>query len=144
LIRAGIGNLPSSLQDRGKSIPLSAAVAYVPDNNPSFHWDLAAPRETRRLFSLNTCNGCHAGETATPTGMHIQPRSIGEASRISEWLGAGKAGIRVDDPGFKNTRVDLREMQDRKAILAAFLTPRESSRMNALREVLRDRLSRTH
>jgi hypothetical protein len=144
LIRAGIGNLPSTLSDRGKTHRLDSLVAYIPEGRPGFHWDLAAPRETRRLFSLATCNGCHAGETGTLTGMHIQPRNIGEAARLSDWLGAGRNGLRVDDPNFKSTRVDLREMQDRREILAAFLNSRESSRMRELREVLRERLNRTH
>jgi hypothetical protein len=144
LIRAGSGDLPASLQSNGASYETATMVAFIPDSNPSFHWDLAAPREARRLFSLSTCNGCHAGETATASGMHIHPRSIGEASRLSDWLAAGSNGLRVDDPGFKNSRVDLREMQDRKEILAALLDTRVTSRSRDLQEILRDRLKRSH
>lgn len=36
-------------------------------------------------MSLQTCNGCHAGETNT-IFTHINPRSLSEQSRISDFL----------------------------------------------------------
>jgi hypothetical protein len=48
--------------------PFRAGSAIMPDD--AFFWqgsttDPITPPETRRIFSLNTCNGCHAGETGT-------------------------------------------------------------------------------
>ena len=58
-----------------------------------FHWDEPGifPRQARHEFSLNTCNGCHAGETAT-IFTHIKPGSIPAA------LSGFMTGINVTDP----------------------------------------------
>ena len=50
-----------------------------------------APRQKRHEFSLNTCNGCHAGETNT-FFTHIKPGSIPVA------LSGFMTGINVTDP----------------------------------------------
>ncbi len=44
--------------------------------------------EARHLFSIRTCNRCHAGETAT-SFVHIAPRAAGSASAISTFLSGG-------------------------------------------------------
>ena len=49
--------------------------------------------EARHVFSLNTCNGCHAGETNTPF-THIFPAAFGNAAGLSGFL----TGISVADP----------------------------------------------
>ena len=49
--------------------------------------------EARRMFSLNTCTGCHAGETNT-LFTHISPAPFGAAAGLSGFL----TGINVSDP----------------------------------------------
>jgi hypothetical protein len=51
------------------------------------------PADARHMFSLNTCSGCHAGETATRF-THIDPRPAGSPSSLSGFL----TGISVADP----------------------------------------------
>jgi hypothetical protein len=41
--------------------------------------------ELRHKFSLNTCDGCHGGETAT-SFFHVFPRSAGSQSQLSTFL----------------------------------------------------------
>jgi hypothetical protein len=62
------------------------------------HWNvdmtrLADPAETRRKFSLNTCDACHGGETAT-IFLHIGLRDPGAESTLSGFL----TGIDVNVP----------------------------------------------
>ncbi|AZO00707.1 hypothetical protein EJ066_28375 [Mesorhizobium sp. M9A.F.Ca.ET.002.03.1.2] len=54
---------------------------WVP--NPSS--TLADPLETRRKFSLATCNGCHSGETATQF-THIGTRDMATPAQLSGFL----------------------------------------------------------
>ncbi len=70
--------------------PFLAGASATPFN---FFWDEAgiAPRQARHEFSLNTCNGCHAGETAT-LFTHIKPGGIPAA------LSGFMTGINVADP----------------------------------------------
>jgi hypothetical protein len=51
------------------------------------HWDAAGIKnpEARYKFSLNTCDGCHGGETAT-SFFHILPRNKGSQSQLSTFL----------------------------------------------------------
>ena len=61
----------------------------APMATPDFFWDGAPrgsiPTGVRHKFSLNTCNGCHAGETGTPF-THVFPRKGGEEARLSDFL----------------------------------------------------------
>ncbi len=70
--------------------PFLGGASATPFN---FFWDEAgiAPRQARHELSLNTCNGCHAGETAT-VFTHIKPGSIPAA------LSGFMTGITVADP----------------------------------------------
>ncbi|MBV9122581.1 MAG: hypothetical protein JO112_04420 [Planctomycetes bacterium] len=69
--------------------------------NPGFFWDGPAPKgssipnnEARHHFSLNTCNGCHAGETGTVFTM-VKPESPpGQPAVLAGFL----TGIDVPDP----------------------------------------------
>ncbi|MDP1914723.1 MAG: CARDB domain-containing protein [Myxococcales bacterium] len=49
--------------------------------------------EARFHFSVNTCNGCHAGETNTPF-LHVFPRNVGQVAALSGFL----TGTTVPDP----------------------------------------------
>jgi len=56
-----------------------------------------ANAEARHRFALNTCDGCHLGETGT-TFLHVSPRSPGQPAALSAFVtGTGDAG--VEDPG---------------------------------------------
>lgn len=49
--------------------------------------------EARFQFSVNTCSGCHAGETGTPF-LHISPRGPGQVAQLSSFL----TGKTMSDP----------------------------------------------
>ena len=75
----------------------------APINNP----------EARHKFSLNTCNGCHGGETNT-SFLQIFPRFPGEQSQLSGFL----TGTTVFDPITGEPR-RLAELARRRALLEA-------------------------
>jgi len=74
----------------------------------------------------------------------VHPRAVGEEARLSEFLSAREKGLRVDDPAIHGSKVDYHEMEDRITIFAALLEPNGRAQLDALREVLRTRLRRTH
>ncbi len=143
LLTAGLGGLPEKLAVRGDAIPLRAAVAVIPEKKEDFFWDFGpvVPADTRRLLSMNSCNGCHAGETGCEGGMHIRPRTEGSESALSTWL---REDMAHRDPAMKNASVHFKEMEDRRAILAALLNPKEARVLADIRETLRKRLRRGH
>ncbi len=81
-----------------------------------FFWDEAgiSPRTLRHRFSLDTCNGCHAGETAT-FFTHIQPGTppVG--------LSGFMTGIDVADPADGSPTRHFDELTRRAADLDALL-----------------------
>jgi hypothetical protein len=146
LIRSGIHQLPPTLPVNRKPTPVLAGSAFIPADNPNFFWErgpLVSP-DARRIFSLNTCNGCHAGETGCPDGLHIHPRSEGSAARVSDFLRADGQTHRVSNPDVPDSALEYRELQDRADILAALLKPRDRAGMDGLRSVLHGRLERIH
>lgn len=70
-------------------------------NNIDF-WSAPGIRSNRarHLFSVNTCDGCHGGETATFGFLHVFPRGPGQVSELSGFL----TGIDVPDPVTGATR----------------------------------------
>ncbi|MDG1330963.1 MAG: hypothetical protein P8P74_01430 [Crocinitomicaceae bacterium] len=80
----------------------------VPGNTPH-HWDgrTAAPflinsDDARHILSLNTCSGCHGGETQT-FFTHIDPAPFGTAAGLSGFLtGTPGRGGAVDADGLAN------------------------------------------
>src|SRR5206468_3644247 len=71
-----------------------SAMARMP--SPDFHWRVpGAVPNARHAFGMTTCNGCHAGETAT-TFMHISPRQAGSRSVLSAFL--SKRHVMLPDP----------------------------------------------
>jgi hypothetical protein len=108
-----------------ESRPFLAAAAKMP---AGFFW--VAPgvsSEARHKFSINTCNGCHSGETGTGF-THISPRASGEASVLSPFL----RGETVMDPVTQVARTfdDLgRRAQDLSALVCG------TSTTQSLREV---------
>ena len=146
LIRSGVELVPKKILTRDDEIPLLGGSALIPANEPNFYWDIKpqVTREARRIFSLNTCNGCHGGETACSGGMHIHPRAEGAESALSNFLRTDVRPVHVSDPDAKGFKTEYEEMNDRAAILAALLEPNDLSTINALRPILRSRLSRAH
>jgi hypothetical protein len=69
--------------------------------------------EARHKFSLNTCNGCHGGETNTGF-LQIFPREIGQPSFLSGFL----TGTTVFDP-FDGTPRQFNELGRRRQLLEA-------------------------
>jgi hypothetical protein len=58
--------------------------------------------EARHQFSLNTCNGCHGGETRTSGFLHIAPRVLGQTAVLSQFL-SNPNNIGTPDPVDPNT-----------------------------------------
>ena len=82
--------VPLMWRSPGKpQVPFLGGVAPMPTQN--FFWDGPAPaassipNEVRHKFSLNTCNGCHAGETRTAF-IHVSPRAAGQKASLSDFL----------------------------------------------------------
>jgi hypothetical protein len=72
--------------ERFGGVAFLGASALIPEQ---FFW--RAPNvntEARHKFSLNTCNGCHAGETGTAF-THIFPRRAGQQAALSVFLRGG-------------------------------------------------------
>lgn len=68
--------------------------------------------EARRLFSLNTCNGCHISETKTDF-LHVRPRAIGAASQLSDFLTGAGMPITTPVTGELRTYHDLLDRAQR-------------------------------
>ncbi|WP_426734824.1 CARDB domain-containing protein [Myxococcus faecalis] len=104
-----------TVPDSMGGIPFLGAHSLVPLD---FFW--RAPNvsnEVRHKFSLNTCSGCHAGETQTEF-VHVSARASGRTSTLSPYL----RGTTVTDPVTKSIRTfdDLtRRAEDLKALVCA-------------------------
>ena len=53
--------------------------------NEQFQDKLNAP-DTRRLFAIGTCNGCHYKETENTTNMHVRLPAKGADVQVSDFL----------------------------------------------------------
>ena len=71
--------------------------------------------EARHLFAVNTCDGCHGGETST-SFLHVLPRARGQVAGLSGFL----TGITVDDP-VSGTSHAFNDLERRKNDFASFL-----------------------
>jgi hypothetical protein len=101
------------LQFRGE--PFLGGDAPMPTRN--FFWDGpqptgTIPSELRHKFSLNTCNGCHAGETGTPF-THVFPRPSGVEAALSDFL-TGRNMPKLDPADHVTQRffADLKRRED--------------------------------
>ena len=81
------------------------------NNGPGDVWNAtltcADPVTTRRIFSLNTCNACHGGETQTAF-THVDVASFGSTAGLSGFL----SGITINDP-VSGTPVTFSDLDDR-------------------------------
>jgi hypothetical protein len=103
-------------------VPYLSGNATVPSavGKPTF-WrgnPAIANNDVRSFASLNTCNGCHSGETATPF-VHVNPSSpIAAPAALSGFL----TGETIADPVVPATPRTYHDLQDRKQKLQALLT----------------------
>lgn len=100
----------------------------APNPPPAVFWqgNLApVSNDARQQLSLNTCNGCHGGETVTPF-LQIHPRAAGSVAALSQFLlGNGTLVspgiIQVHDPAIPGTLRTfgdlLRRQQDLDSLL---------------------------
>lgn len=89
------------------------ATAAVPED---FFWRApSVTAEVRHKFSVNTCSGCHAGETATDF-VHVAPRRSGETAALSPFLRGGT----VVDP-VSGTARSFNDLARRSQDLAALV-----------------------
>ena len=144
LIRSGIHVIPTALKLRNESAPVLGGNAIIPAENPAFQWNpkQGVPAVVRRVFSLNTCTGCHAGETEC-TGLHVSPRAEGSQAVLSAFLRMDGQPLHAFDKASAQ-KVEFHEMEERAAIFAALLDRTDSKRMEDLRNVLRERIGRSH
>ena len=130
-------SLPTFFNDGAKPVPVTAIVATVPDNDAAFHWDGWGMRDSalRRAFSMQTCCGCHCGDTSTRF-FHIEPRPENAEAGLSKFLRTDGSRWRPKDPADRGGFLSS-EMEDRKQLYHKLLNPDLS-----LREIHRIRGSR--
>jgi hypothetical protein len=116
-----LANLPQIVGGTYVVPELSAGQPYLGGsssyNNPTF-WDhpaLASAAELTARFkvSLNTCSGCHTGETAT-SFYQIRPNGPGSPPTVSDFLRFSPFGV-TDNRGIPHT---FSEMDHRKQELS--------------------------
>ncbi|MCW1926132.1 hypothetical protein OKA05_26475 [Luteolibacter arcticus] len=130
--RAAKTEIPPSFSFPGAG----TTVARVLNNDPDFHWDGWGLRdgELRRAFSMQTCCGCHCGDTSTAF-FHIAPASSESEATLSKFLRTDGSRWRPKDPangrGFLSS-----EMEDRKKLLESVLDQTLGNRqLKQLREI---------
>jgi hypothetical protein len=76
------------IESSGASLPEPLRAGAASIDTPDFSWNvLGVSERLRRAFSLQTCNGCHGGDTASLPFRHISPgESLGEPARLSRFL----------------------------------------------------------
>lgn len=79
--------------------PFLTGSSLNPSTSINFVWKHPgiANNEARHKFSLNTCDACHGGETATTRFLHVAPRNMGAQAVLSRFL-IGSPGS-VASPG---------------------------------------------
>ena len=127
--------LPQWFRLKGQAHPVVARVAPVPGNDDSYHWDGWGVNDNamRMAFSMQTCCGCHCGDTNTAF-FHVSPRSPGQAAPLSQFLRTDDSRWRLKDPSSGRT-VASAEMQERLRLFETVLRPDLSiSQIKAIRE----------
>jgi len=89
-VKAQTHDVPLSWEEK----PLLTGRSDVKKNRPNFKWPMMtiAEEDTRHFFSLNTCNGCHNGETGNQRHLfsfpfrHVGSRKIGKEAKLSGFL----------------------------------------------------------
>jgi hypothetical protein len=127
-------NLPTSLLLAGETEPdgLLGARSLLPGIPIDFRWKVSGLNEKGlvRQFSLQTCNGCHGGDTRCENGFHLKAGPNGT-------LASAFLALPKESPAHS-------EMRDRAAILKALLEAGERDSDNALIRLLHRRHRSSH
>jgi len=113
--------IPLISAENGEPMATGSVFVGLPFSGQENFWEGSAEipvdPETRHLFSLNTCNGCHGRETNTPF-VHIDPeRDAGSSARLSDFM----TGSDVDDPTDPSTIRRFNELERRAQDLDALI-----------------------
>jgi hypothetical protein len=76
------------IERSGARLPEALQAGAASIDAPDFSWSvLGVSERARRAFSLQTCNGCHGGDTASLPFRHIAPSaSLQDPARLSRFL----------------------------------------------------------
>lgn len=90
----------------GTSTPFLGGTAPMPSG---FSWltnSPSVPPDVRAQFSLNTCNGCHSGDTRT-NFLHVNPRKSESETEFSEFMKADLVERAMGPNGMRKLIIDL-------------------------------------
>jgi len=130
--------LPEQILVSRVMTPVSGFVSVAKDETA--HWDGRGMSDDRlrREISLQSCCGCHCGDTNT-SFYHIAPRAEGEAAKLSTFLRTDGRNWSLTDPATKQ-RLRSAEMEDRRDFFASLLDPdlsvREKRKLRDARKLL--------
>ncbi len=76
------------IEGSGARLPEGLRAGAASIDTADFSWSvLGVSERLRRAFSVQTCNGCHGGDTATLPFRHIGPGlSLDSPARVSRFL----------------------------------------------------------
>ena len=89
---------------------------------------------------MQTCTGCHCGDTSTKF-FHVAPRERGEAAELSRFLRTDGSRLRLRDPANRDGFLSS-EMGDRVEIIEGVLNP--DWRLSEVRDLKESRRWRSH
>jgi len=135
-------SLPAGFRSGDEQLMVMATVAEVRDNDATFHWDGWGLRDEglRRAFSMQTCCGCHCGDTGTAF-FHIAPAAADNEATLSKFLRTDGSRWRPKDPSNGRTFLSS-EVEDRKQLFENLLNPKLTHR--ALDQIRGARKGRVH
>lgn len=126
--------LPDTILVQRKSVKTHGFISVAAEENT--HWDGRGMNDEilRREISVQSCCGCHCGDTNT-SFYHVAPRDAGEAAQLSTFLRTDGRSWSLTDPASKH-RLRSSEMEDRKEFFANLLDPSMSAgKKKKLREL---------
>jgi hypothetical protein len=101
------------------SLPPNFATGSAPTLSPFFFFWSApgvSDNDARFMLSVNTCNGCHGGETST-SFLHVTPRQAGTTASLSGFL----TGMSMRDPVVSTTTRTFGDLARRAEVLRGLL-----------------------
>lgn len=135
-------NIAVEIPEEIGGVPFAAAASAM--TLPSEHWrvtDNSIDNEAVHQLSLNSCNGCHGGETHTgqfgpqeTPFVHISIRQKGQASVLSKFL----SGATITDPRDGNKQRAFNDLERRRQDMLLLLSA------NPLSELLHQPLNMVH
>ena len=135
-------SLPAGFRSGDEQLMVMTTVAEVRDNDATFHWDGWGLQDEglRRAFSMQTCCGCHCGDTGTAF-FHIAPAAADNEATLSKFLRTDGSRWRPKDPSNGRTFLSS-EVEDRKQLFENLLNPKLTHR--ALDQIRGARKGRVH